>query len=120
MVGELPSQEKSNQDKKRNKLGNEPPEKSPEETRDAAWYRKQLAPLYAQLKSLDREVQKLKNFRGNNAAPEAGLRYGGRYNMTPLAEQLKQLESRKKSLQSNIEDIEREARRKGIEPGELR
>lgn len=98
----------------------EPPQKSGDELKDAAWYRKQLAPLRAQVDSIDRDIQKLKNFKGSNAAPEGGIRYGGRYNMTPLQQQVTQLEARRKSLESNIEEIEREARHHGIEPSELR
>jgi uncharacterized protein (UPF0335 family) len=40
--------------------------------------------------------------------------------MTPLAEQVKQLEVKKKSLQSNIDDLESDARHHGIASGELR
>ncbi len=40
--------------------------------------------------------------------------------MVPLEEQVKQLEGKKKELQTNIEDLENEARKNGIEPGELR
>jgi uncharacterized protein (UPF0335 family) len=42
------------------------------------------------------------------------------YNMVPLTEQVKQLEDAKKQLQAQIEDIENEARKNGIAPGELR
>ena len=40
--------------------------------------------------------------------------------MEPVADQVKQLEDAKKKLQAQIEDIENEARKSGIEPGELR
>lgn len=94
-------------------------EKSPENSKDAAWYRTQLAPLHSQLESVERQIQKLKNFKGSNASPEGGIQYGGRYNMTPVEQQMKQLEAKKKSLQSNIDDLESDARHHGIEPGEL-
>jgi hypothetical protein len=97
----------------------EPTQKSSEDARDAAWYQQRLAPLRAQLDSVDRQIQKLKNFKGSNAAPDGGIQYGGRYNMTPLAEQVKQLEAKKRSLQSNIDDLESDARHHGIEPGGL-
>ena len=42
------------------------------------------------------------------------------YNMVPFADQVKQLEDAKKQLQAQIQDIEYEARKNGIEPGELR
>jgi hypothetical protein len=91
-----------------------------EELKDGAWYRKQMWPLQAQLDSIDRQIQKLKAPKGSDSTPEGGLRYAGRFNMTPIEEQLKQLEAKKKSLQASIDDLEREARQHRIEPGELR
>jgi cell division protein FtsB len=40
--------------------------------------------------------------------------------MIPLDEQVKQLEAKKKQLEANIEDMENQAKKEGIEPGELR
>jgi len=40
--------------------------------------------------------------------------------MTPVDEQVKQLEARKKQLLANIEDLEIQANKEGIEPGEIR
>jgi hypothetical protein len=94
--------------------------KSGDDIKDAEWYRKRLAPLRSQLDFVDRQIQKLKNFKASNAAPDGGMQQGSRYNMTPLAEQVKQLEVKKKSLQSNIDDLESDARHHGIASGELR
>ncbi|HXN22672.1 MAG TPA: hypothetical protein VOA41_08015 [Candidatus Dormibacteraeota bacterium] len=94
--------------------------KSGDDIKDAEWYRQRLAPLRSQLEYVERQIQKLKNFRASNAAPDGGMQHGSRYNMTPLAEQVKQLEVHKKSLQSKFDDLESDARHHGIEPGELR
>ena len=40
--------------------------------------------------------------------------------MVPLDEQEKQLEAKKKQLLAAIEDLENQAKKEGIEPGELR
>jgi uncharacterized protein (UPF0335 family) len=40
--------------------------------------------------------------------------------MVPVEEQVKQLEDKKKKLQSKIDDIEVEARKNGIDSGDLR
>jgi hypothetical protein len=40
--------------------------------------------------------------------------------MVPLDEQEKQLEAKKKQLLATIEDLENQAKKEGIEPGELR
>jgi uncharacterized protein (UPF0335 family) len=40
--------------------------------------------------------------------------------MVPLEDQVKQLEEQKKQLQARIEDAESEARKNGIDSGDLR
>jgi hypothetical protein len=40
--------------------------------------------------------------------------------MVPLDEQVKQLEAKKKQLLTNIEELENQAKKEGIEPGEVR
>jgi uncharacterized protein (UPF0335 family) len=40
--------------------------------------------------------------------------------MVPLEDQVKQLEAKKKQLQGQIDDLENEARKNGIDPGKLR
>ena len=40
--------------------------------------------------------------------------------MVPLDEQEKQLEAKKKQFLAAIEDLENQAKKEGIEPGELR
>ena len=40
--------------------------------------------------------------------------------MVPLDEQVKHLEEKKKQLLANIEELENQAKKEGIEPGELR
>jgi hypothetical protein len=62
----------------------------------------------------------LKNFKGGDSGPSGGINPNARYNMIPLDEQVKQLEAKKKQLEANIEDVENQARKEGIEPGELR
>jgi len=40
--------------------------------------------------------------------------------MVPVEEQVKQLQEKKKKLEAKIEDVEVEARKNGVDPGELR
>jgi uncharacterized protein (UPF0335 family) len=40
--------------------------------------------------------------------------------MVPVEDQVKQLEAKKKKLEAQIEDVESEARKNGIDPGKLR
>ena len=53
-------------------------------------------------------------------APAEGINPARGYNMVPLEEQVKKLEERNKQLQAKIQDLEYEAMKSGIEPGELR
>ena len=83
-------------------------------------YRKQILELQAQINAIDKRVAQLKNFKGENASPSGGLVPYQSYNMIPIEEQVKQLEGKKKQLQAKIEDVENDARKNGIDPGELR
>lgn len=83
-------------------------------------YRKQIQRLRAQIDAIDKRMAQLKDFKADNTSASGGINMHQRYNMVPLDEQVKQLESKKRELQGNIEDIENEARKNGIEPGELR
>ena len=62
----------------------------------------------------------MKNFKAEDSSPSGGINPNGRYIMVPLDEQVKQLEAKKKQLEANIEDLENQAKKEGIEPGELR
>jgi hypothetical protein len=42
------------------------------------------------------------------------------YYMTPVEDQVKQLEEKKKQIQAQIEAVEDQARKNGIAPGQLR
>jgi chorismate mutase len=83
-------------------------------------YRNQIQQLRTQIDAIDKRIAQLKDFRADNTSASGGIKMHQGYNMVPLEEQVKQLESKKKELQANIEDVENEARKNGIEPGELR
>jgi predicted nucleic acid-binding Zn-ribbon protein len=83
-------------------------------------YRGQIQQLQGQIDAAEKRISQLKNFKGENTAPSGGINPTQGYNMVPLEDQVKQLEERKKQLQARIEDVENDARKNGIEPGELR
>jgi len=62
----------------------------------------------------------LKGFKGENTSPSAGINLNQGYNMVPVEEQVKQLEEKKKKLEAKIEDVEVQAGKNGVDPGELR
>jgi prefoldin subunit 5 len=83
-------------------------------------YRSQIRELRDRVEAVDKRIAQLKDFKADNTSASGGIDMHQRYNMVPLADQVKQLEDAKKKLQAQIEDIENEARKIGIEPGELR
>ena len=88
--------------------------------RQVSMYRDQIQQIQAQIETADKRISQLKNFKGENTAPSGGINPSQGYNMVPLEDQVKQLEERKKQLQAKIQDVEADAKKNGIEPGELR
>jgi hypothetical protein len=83
-------------------------------------YREQLRQLQAQLDATDKKLDELRNFKGDNTSASGGINPNNGYSMTPVADQIKQLEDKKKQIQDQIDSLTDEARKKGIEPGQLR
>jgi len=83
-------------------------------------YRDQIRQLRDQIAAADRRIEQLKGFKGENTSPSGGININQGYNMVPVEEQVKQLEEKKKKLEAKIEDVEVEARKNGVDPGELR
>ena len=82
--------------------------------------RNQIRELRDRIDAVDKRLSQLKDFKADNTSASGGIKMHQGYNMVPLTDQVKQLEDAKKQLQAQIEDIETEARKNGIEPGELR
>lgn len=86
-----------------------------------ALLRKELQTLRSQLEQTEKQIGDLRNFKaGNNASSSGGVKITGRYTMTPVEEQIRQLEQKRKQIQARIDDVEDQARKMGIEPGDLR
>jgi hypothetical protein len=83
-------------------------------------YRAAIAELRKKIDAADQRITQLKNFKADDGSPNGGINPNRSYNMIPLDEQVKQLEAKKKQLEANIEDMENQAKKEGIEPGELR
>ncbi|HTG28446.1 MAG TPA: hypothetical protein VK818_09515 [Methylomirabilota bacterium] len=86
----------------------------------AATYRDRLHQLNNQLETIDKKISQLRNFKADNASPSGGIDMHHGYYMTPVEDQVKQLEEKKKQIQAQIEAVEDQARKNGIEPGQLR
>jgi hypothetical protein len=83
-------------------------------------YRNQIQGYKDQIDAIDKQIDQLKNFKAENTSPSGGIKMHQGYNMVPLEDQVKQLEDKKKQLQAKIDDTEVEARKNGIDPGDLR
>jgi chromosome segregation ATPase len=83
-------------------------------------YRDQVHDLQAQIDATDKRIAQLKNFKAEDSSPSGGIKPYQGYDMVPLEEQVKQLEEKKKQLQAKLDDVESEARKNGIDPGDLR
>ena len=85
-----------------------------------ARYRDQIRPLRQQLETTEKQLSDMRNFKGENSSSSGGINMSQNYSMTPVEDQVKQLEAKRKDLQKQIDAIEDEARKNGVEPGELR
>jgi hypothetical protein len=83
-------------------------------------YREQLRQLREQQDAIDKKISALRNFKADNSSPSGGINMRTRYSMTTADDEIKQLEDKKKEIQAKIDAIEEEARKNGVEPGELR
>jgi chaperonin cofactor prefoldin len=83
--------------------------------------RKQLEKLQAQMADADKQIVELTNFsKGEPAKSAGGIKLGKGYNREPIEVQIRALQEKKKDLQSKMDALLDEARKKGIEPGQLR
>jgi|SRR6266480_5783367 len=83
--------------------------------------RKQLEKLQKKLEDVDKQITDLKNFKAGEPSTRAsGIELDKRYQREPIEVQIRALQNKKKDLQSKIDALYDEARKKGVEPGELR
>lgn len=85
-----------------------------------AGYRDKLRQLRTQLEETDKKISDLRSFKGDNASASGGINMNQGYSMTPVADQIKQLEAKRAQIQDQIDSVESEARKNGFDPGELR
>lgn len=83
--------------------------------------RNQLEKLEKQLKDVNKQITDLKNFNAGEPSTRAsGVQLDQRYQREPIEVQIRALEDKKKDLESKIDTLYDEARRRGVEPGDLR
>jgi hypothetical protein len=83
--------------------------------------RKQLEKMQGQIDDIDKQLVDLKNFsKGEPSTSASGIKLNKSYNREPIEVQMRALRDKKKELQSKIDALLDEARKNGIEPGQLR
>lgn len=106
------------------KTAKESPKKTPDGKPDAQYVantRRQLEKLESQLKDVNQQIADLKAFQsGKPATTSSGYQLNKGYNRVPVDQQITNLEAKKKDIQAKIDDLLDEARKKGVEPGQLR
>jgi len=94
------------------------PSKPLPQEKDPAWYRKQLAPLQADIDKLDPQIAKLKTLLSGQTVNDQ-LNANRRGTPAPK-DQLKQLEAKRQADVDKMEDLLDRAWHNEIEPGALR
>jgi hypothetical protein len=82
--------------------------------------RKQLQKLQEQMADSDKEFATLKDFSEGEPVATSDREFHKSYNSQPIDQQMTNLQIKKKDLQSKIDVLLDEARKKGVEPGQLR
>jgi hypothetical protein len=83
--------------------------------------RKQLEKLRSQVDDTTKQIADLTNFsKGESSSSASGIELDHRYAREPIEVQIRSLENKKKDLQAKIDALLDEARKKGVEPGQLR
>ena len=93
----------------------------PADAQYVAAARKQLERLNAQMAEADKQIQDLTSFsKGESRTSAGGIKLGKGYNREPVEVQIHALQAKKKDFQSKMDALLDEARKRGVEPGQLR
>ena len=85
----------------------------------AASLRKQIDALQKRLIDADQQLLDLKKFKDGESVG-GNMQLHKRYNNIPIDQQITELHEKKKRIQAQLEAIFDDARKKGIDPGQLR
>ena len=79
-----------------------------------------LEKLQDQLDAVNRKLEAYKQFQQGEPVSTGGQDVSAGYIRTPVNQQMSGLVEKKKKLEGQLDDLWEEARRKGVEPGQLR
>jgi hypothetical protein len=93
----------------------------PADAQYIAYVRKQLEKLQSQMDETTKQIADLMNFsKGDPSSNASGIELDHKYAREPIQLQIRSLEEKKKDLQAKYDALLDEARKKGVEPGQLR
>jgi len=83
--------------------------------------RKQLDKLQGEIADIDKQLVDLKNFSaGEPSTSASGIKLNKSYEREPIEVQIRALQEKKKDLESKVDALLDEARKKGVDSSELR
>jgi len=82
--------------------------------------RQDLQKLQGQLDEINQKLKSFKDFQAGETVSTGTDENSNGYTRTPVSQQIPMLEQKKKKLEVQIDALVDEARKKGIEPGQLR
>jgi hypothetical protein len=91
----------------------------PPNTQYAASVRKQIEALQKRLIDTDQQLVDLKKFKDGESVG-GNMQLHKRYNTVPIDQQIADLQEKKKRIQAQLDALFDDARKKGIDPGQLR
>jgi|ERR1700674_2691829 hypothetical protein len=98
-----------------------PASSKPANAQYVASVRKQLDKLQGEIAGIDKQLIDLKNFSaGEPSTSASGIKLNQAYQREPIEVQMRALQDQKKDLESKIDALLDEARKKGVESGQLR
>ena len=93
----------------------------PVDAQYVASVRKQLDKLQAQIEDIDKQLVDLKNFNeGKPTTSASGMKLNKSYEREPIEVQIRALQAKKKDLESKVDALLDEARKRGVESSQLR
>jgi hypothetical protein len=92
----------------------------PASSQEVAAFRKQLATLQIQLASVEKQIADLQNFSKGETPGANGMQLHKRYSTEPVGDQVRKLEEKKKLLAAQMDAVFDAARKRGVDPGQLR
>lgn len=95
----------------------------PTKPADAAYVasvKSKLEKMRGDIASADKQIAKLREFNAGEPVGTSEREFHKGYNMQPIDQQIQRLEEKKRDLQAKIDALLDEARKKGVEPGQLR